>query len=229
MRLVACMLTVLCLACSGESPPQQISGPPGSPDEPNPPAAPEEPIPPPAPEEPPPPQVFDIGGFIVDSLSGEPVEGAVVTVLSKTTTTDFLGSFQIQAVEAGSHTLSVTHDAYRRIERSLSITGNTTLNLRGWRLAPWSPMIAIGDWTITVRWVDLDGDFKSGGSWCTVAGPGFQWGMGPYASNQIDNLTKEYSYDSRPDATFIAVSLTDQGGHTTRYECAPAWTCYEVE
>jgi len=229
MRLIPCLLSVLIVDCSGEDPPQQLSGPPASPENPNPPAAPEEPAPPPEPEPPAPPQLFDISGVIVDSLAGGGVEGALVAIQTKTATTDFLGSFQIQAVEEGTHTLSVTHDAYRRIDQTLNVTGNTTVNLQAWRVAPWPTMIWIDDWTITVRWVDLDGDFKSGGSWCTVAGPGFQWGMGAYTSSQIDALTMEYSYESRPDANFVAVSLTDQSDHTTRIECLPGWNCYEVE
>ena len=60
-------------------------------------------------------------GVVTDSVTGRPVEGAIVRVQNKSAGTDANGRYGVGNLEAGTSLVRVTHPAYRDAERQVRI------------------------------------------------------------------------------------------------------------
>lgn len=183
------------------------------------------PPPPPPPAPPPPPPTFSVSGVVVDSLTTEGVEGADVRIAGLTTTSDFLGSYQVNSVPEGTHRLEVVSSAHRPFSADLDVRANTTRNVRLWRLAPYLSLLLV-DARTTTTWIDLDGDFPQQ-SFLKFSGPGFVVLAGSTSNQSVDATTRRYFFPTTDGASQIETSLKDLAGHSGIFTCLPAWTCVE--
>ena len=71
--------------------------------------------------------VSTLTGVIKDKQTGEPIEGAVITVGDKQSTTDSMGAYTISSIEAGSYVVSISKAGYLQNERTVNIPANTIL------------------------------------------------------------------------------------------------------
>jgi len=71
--------------------------------------------------------VSTLTGVIKDKQTGEPIEGAVIKVEDKQSTTDSAGAYTISTIEAGSYVVSISKVGYLQNERTVNIPANTIL------------------------------------------------------------------------------------------------------
>lgn len=71
--------------------------------------------------------ISTLTGVIKDKQTGEPIEGAVITVGDKQSITDSMGAYTISSIEAGSYEVSISKAGYLQNERSVNIPANTIL------------------------------------------------------------------------------------------------------
>jgi len=71
--------------------------------------------------------VSTLTGVIKDKQRGEPIEGAVIKVGDKQSTTNSMGAYTISSIEAGSYAVSISKAGYLQNERTVSIPANTIL------------------------------------------------------------------------------------------------------
>ena len=102
-------------------------------------------------------------------MAGEPVSGATVRIGAQQTTTDFLGAYTIQ-VEAGEHSVSASASGYETHASTVTVSGNTTLNLPVTRLEPWVAQFGAtesgGSWEATIITLDPQGDLDTSEQLC---------------------------------------------------------------
>lgn len=79
-----------------------------------------------------PAQVTDLTGRVLDEATGEPVAGAVISLvgLDRSALSDAHGIFHLGAVAPGSYTLRVVHLAYGEHEDPLRVAGSRRVALR---------------------------------------------------------------------------------------------------
>jgi len=77
-----------------------------------------------------------VKGAVIDSVTKNPVVGAYVSVGSGSDTTNSVGVFFVEGVEAGNPTLYVSHRDYRGSDMSVSISANVTTNVGTMELIP---------------------------------------------------------------------------------------------
>ncbi|WBL21113.1 TonB-dependent receptor [Zunongwangia sp. HRR-M8] len=68
----------------------------------------------------------------ITTEDGEPITGANITVpeISKGTTSDYSGDYQIQAIDKGTYTIKVSFIGYRTLTKEVTLNTNTTLNFK---------------------------------------------------------------------------------------------------
>ncbi|MBA7626190.1 hypothetical protein ES703_33634 [subsurface metagenome] len=77
-----------------------------------------------------------VKGAVIDSVTKNPVVGAYVSVGSGSDTTNSVGVFFVEGIDAGNPTLYASHRDYRGFDMSVSISANVTTNVGTIELIP---------------------------------------------------------------------------------------------
>ena len=176
-----------------------------------------------------------VAGVVQDSVAGVGVPNVVVRIGQSMATTDFLGSYSLNA-PSGTHTVTVTDPRYEAFNTSITLAANTTLNLPLRRLAPFlRGFTTNGNATeLTATIVDIQGaqtvDLGNGSS-VLVEGPGFVSLIfaGPWLRTQINAtswlVTVGVVNAGAQKATW---SIRDNSGNAATFECFVGSTCSET-
>ncbi len=165
-------------------------------------------------------------------MAGAPVGGATVSIGSQQSTTDFLGAYTIQ-VEAGEHSVSVSASGYETHSSTVTVAGNTTLNLPVTRLAPWVQQFGAtesgGIWEATIIALDPQGDLDTSEQLCAGFWDGGTQNVGCNTTGvtQLSATTWRFRVSSSVPQALLEVrfTLNDLAGHSTDFACTPVGIC----
>jgi iron complex outermembrane recepter protein len=73
---------------------------------------------------------FTISGKVTDQQTGEALPGATITIENQTANavTNATGNYRLENLKAGTYSLRVSYIGYQLLSKSISLTGNTTLD-----------------------------------------------------------------------------------------------------
>ena len=162
----------------------------------------------------------------MDSLTIRGVEGATVRIGEWTTTSGLAGSYQLDGVSLGTHTMDVISTAHRPFSTSLAVESDTFRNVLLWRLAPYLEFLTADEWGTTAAWVDLDGDFPNS-AWARFHGPLSVREYHSGFSELITPIARHFFFPAAVGVARIDVELIDLAGHRGFFMCLPAWICTE--
>ncbi len=179
------------------------------------------------------PQQYTISGVVEDSVLGKVLAGVVVSVGSKSDTTDALGRYAV-TLDEGTVTLTVGPVGYELYTRSVQLSSNQTLDVQLRRLAPWVQALSWFATSSEIMVVTI-GDLRGGASidqssvTAFAEGPGFgnlifsggqQW-------QQAGALTWTVTLLGSSAPTRVTWNAPDQDGNAARFLCLAGASCQE--